>query len=44
MSASQQQQHTEPSQGASVSRVYPNVNAAQPREYWDYENLQIQWG
>lgn len=29
---------------ASISRIYADVNAQQPREYWDYENLQIQWG
>jgi len=28
----------------SVSRIYANVNANRPQEYWDYENLRIQWG
>jgi len=28
----------------SIARVYAHVNSQQPREYWDYENLQIQWG
>jgi len=28
----------------SRARVYPDVNVVRPREYWDYENLQISWG
>lgn len=28
----------------SVSRVYADVNLHKPREYWDYENLSINWG
>ncbi|KAJ3412035.1 Casein kinase II subunit alpha [Chytridiales sp. JEL 0842] len=30
--------------GSSIARVYANVNQEKPREYWDYDNLQIQWG
>jgi casein kinase II subunit alpha len=28
----------------SRSRVYADVNSKKPREYWDYEALQVQWG
>jgi len=28
----------------SRARVYADVNVKRPREYWDYENLQITWG
>lgn len=28
----------------SQSRVYADVNVVRPREYWDYENLAVQWG
>ena len=28
----------------SRSRVYPDVNVHRPAEYWDYENLTINWG
>mmetsp|Transcript_33704 Transcript_33704/g.41457 ORF Transcript_33704/g.41457 Transcript_33704/m.41457 type:complete len:337 (-) Transcript_33704:1815-2825(-) len=28
----------------SVARVYADVNVHRPREYWDYESLQVQWG
>lgn len=28
----------------SRSRVYAEVNSARPREYWDYESHQVQWG
>eukprot|EP01128_Nolandella_sp_AFSM9_P003985 TRINITY_DN1752_c1_g1_i1.p1 TRINITY_DN1752_c1_g1~~TRINITY_DN1752_c1_g1_i1.p1 ORF type:complete len:366 (-),score=85.55 TRINITY_DN1752_c1_g1_i1:128-1159(-) len=28
----------------NVSRVYADVNAHRPREYWDYENFTVQWG
>jgi len=27
-----------------VARVYADVNVHRPREYWDYESLQVQWG
>jgi len=26
------------------SRVYADVNATRPKEYWNYENLQLTWG
>ncbi|KXG37490.1 casein kinase II subunit alpha [Sorghum bicolor] len=29
---------------ASVARVYADANAQRPKEYWDYESLDIQWG
>ncbi|TPX37516.1 hypothetical protein SmJEL517_g00549 [Synchytrium microbalum] len=28
----------------SVARVYANVNQEQPRDYWDYDTLNILWG
>ncbi|KAG8384297.1 hypothetical protein BUALT_Bualt04G0103700 [Buddleja alternifolia] len=28
----------------SKARVYTDVNVLRPREYWDYENLTVQWG
>jgi casein kinase II subunit alpha len=28
----------------SIARTYPDVNTKRPREYWDYENLTINWG
>ena len=28
----------------SQSRVYADVNAHKPREYWDYESLMVEWG
>lgn len=28
---------------ASSSRVYRDVNVSKPKEYWDYEALDIQW-
>ena len=28
----------------SRARVYTDVNVNRPKEYWDYEALQIQWG
>jgi len=33
------------SAGMSQSRVYRDVNVHQkPQEYWDYENMTLQWG
>ncbi|RKO90005.1 kinase-like domain-containing protein [Blyttiomyces helicus] len=29
---------------SSVARVYANANVDQPRDYWDYDNLAINWG
>jgi len=28
----------------SVARVYANANEIRPRDYWDYENYEIEWG
>ncbi|KNE69219.1 CMGC/CK2 protein kinase [Allomyces macrogynus ATCC 38327] len=28
----------------SVARVYADVNASMPQDYWDYDNLSVQWG
>lgn len=28
----------------SSARVYADINVNRPKEYWDYENLAIQWG
>ncbi|OZJ05126.1 Casein kinase II subunit alpha [Bifiguratus adelaidae] len=28
----------------SKARVYANVNSEMPKEYWDYDNLAVQWG
>jgi len=30
--------------GVSRARVYPDVNVHRPAEYWDYENLVINYG
>ncbi|EDP42011.1 hypothetical protein MGL_3692 [Malassezia globosa CBS 7966] len=30
--------------GLSVARVYANANEARGREWWDYDNLTLQWG
>jgi hypothetical protein len=27
-----------------TSRVYADVNVHRPRDYWDYEALQVSWG
>ncbi|KAI8814080.1 putative casein kinase [Cladochytrium replicatum] len=29
---------------SSVSRVYANATDEMPRDYWDYENMVIEWG
>lgn len=29
---------------ASRARVYADVNAHRPHEYWDYESHVIEWG
>jgi casein kinase II subunit alpha len=29
---------------SSQARIYRDVNVHRPSEYWDYENLQINWG
>lgn len=29
---------------SSIARVYADVNVNNPREYWDYENFNIEWG
>ncbi len=31
-------------EGMSRARIYPDVNVHRPAEYWDYENLAINWG
>ncbi|XP_049622643.1 casein kinase II subunit alpha-like, partial [Suncus etruscus] len=28
----------------SMARVYADVNTHRPREYWDYESLEVKWG
>lgn len=28
----------------STARVYADVNSLKPREYWDYESYQVEWG
>jgi len=28
----------------SKARIYADVNVTRPREYWDYENLNVNWG
>lgn len=28
----------------SKARVYTDVNVIRPKEYWDYESLNVQWG
>ncbi|KAJ4990170.1 casein kinase II subunit alpha [Stagonosporopsis vannaccii] len=32
------------SNGASIARVYADVNANMPRSYWDYDSVNISWG
>ncbi|PVU89970.1 hypothetical protein BB559_004838 [Furculomyces boomerangus] len=27
-----------------ISRVYADANSKMPREYWDYDNIQVEWG
>ena len=29
---------------SSKARVYADVNVVRPKEYWDYESLNVQWG
>ena len=29
---------------ASLARVYRDICKERPRDYWDYENLQVTWG
>ncbi|MED6125173.1 Casein kinase II subunit alpha-4, chloroplastic [Stylosanthes scabra] len=28
----------------SKARIYADINVVRPKEYWDYENLTVQWG
>jgi casein kinase II subunit alpha len=28
----------------SRAKVHADVNVIRPKEYWDYESLQIEWG
>ena len=28
----------------SKARVYCDVNVLRPKEYWDYESTNVQWG
>lgn len=28
----------------SIARCYADVNAKMPTAYWDYDNLQVEWG
>jgi hypothetical protein len=28
----------------SLAKRYAHVNASQPKEYWDYDNLNLTWG
>lgn len=28
----------------SQAKVYADVNVHRPREYWDYESLNVNWG
>ena len=34
------------SKDAMISRakVYADINVNKPRDYWDYESLNVQWG
>jgi casein kinase II subunit alpha len=29
---------------SSAARRHAEVNATMPRQYWDYDNVEIQWG
>lgn len=33
-----------PEGATSIARVYADVNSQRPKEYWDYESLDIEWG
>ena len=35
---------TKDAMSLSTSRVYADVNTQRPKDYWDYENMNIQWG
>lgn len=35
--------HTDAMPGYSLARVYADANNNRPDEYWDYENLTIEW-
>ena len=28
----------------TVSKVYANVNSEMNQDYWDYDNMNIEWG
>jgi casein kinase II subunit alpha len=28
----------------SIARVYADANEKMPKDYWDYDNLQVNWG
>jgi casein kinase II subunit alpha len=32
------------SDGATMARVYADVNQQMPRAYWDYDSVNISWG
>jgi casein kinase II subunit alpha len=29
---------------SSRAKVYADVNLRKPKEYWDYDSLQVKWG
>jgi hypothetical protein len=33
-----------PARSATMARVYADVNANEPRSYWDYDSVNIAWG
>ncbi|KAJ2510619.1 Casein kinase II subunit alpha [Coemansia sp. RSA 2049] len=35
---------TKPELVVTQSRVYADANSKMPRSYWDYDNLQVEWG
>jgi len=28
----------------TISKVYANVNSEMNQDYWDYDNMNIEWG
>lgn len=35
---------TQPPANLPLPKYYANVNKTMPKEYWDYENYQNEWG
>jgi casein kinase II subunit alpha len=44
MSAAGQSRRRKRDRIKSVSKVYKDANELKPREYWDYEAMNLEWG